>query len=768
MRFGCGKMPALYADIIVDISAGSLDRVFQYKIPDRLRAEVDIGRQVLVPFGKGDKVIKGFVLNITQKPGYDVEKIKEISQVINSELAMESQLIRLAWQMKKVYGGTMNQALKTVIPVKRQVKQKVQKYYRIAKHEEELAAYEERLSRDKRYRARAALLKSIKELSRAPGPEALPAACDRPVALNDLERYGAVSPSALRALVADGILEELSQTAYRSPIKALMPAKEQPVLNTQQQQAANAIMEDEAHQIHLLHGITGSGKTEVYMELIARMLLKGSQVIVLIPEISLSLQTVSRFYSRFGQRVSVMNSRLSDGEKYDQYLRAKRGEIDIVVGPRSALFMPFERLGMIIIDEEHDGAYKSENTPRFHARDVAIWRAKMAGAKVVLGSATPSMESYARALSGMYGLHTLDMRAREGSLLPTVTVVDLREEFKLKNKKIFSRRLCQLMEETLARGEQIILFLNRRGYAGFVSCRSCGHVFKCRHCEISMTAHRGGWLKCHYCGYEQPLPKLCPECGSPYVAAFGTGTQKVEQMIGMEFPNARVLRLDRDSTARKDSMEEILEKFRKHEADILVGTQMIVKGHDFPGVTLVGILAADLSMFSSDYMAAERTFDLLTQAAGRSGRDGKPGQVVIQTYQPEHYSISCASRQDYKSFYRQEMNYRRLLKYPPVVHMMVVLVTGRDESRVGDYIRLLAKALRTFCAEAGIEGMELIGPGDASVSRGMDIYRKVFYLKNKKFPYMIEAREFMERHLRTSSYIKDVSLQFDINPMSMY
>lgn len=768
MRFGCGKMPALYADIIVDISAGSLDRVFQYKIPDRLRAEVDIGRQVLVPFGKGDKVIKGFVLNITQKPGYDVEKIKEISQVINSELAMESQLIRLAWQMKKVYGGTMNQALKTVIPVKRQVKQKVQKYYRIAKHEEELAAYEERLSRDKRYRARAALLKSIKELSRAPGPEALPAACDRPVALNDLERYGAVSPSALRALVADGILEELSQTAYRSPIKALMPAKEQPVLNTQQQQAANAIIEDEAHQIHLLHGITGSGKTEVYMELIARMLLKGSQVIVLIPEISLSLQTVSRFYSRFGQRVSVMNSRLSDGEKYDQYLRAKRGEIDIVVGPRSALFMPFERLGMIIIDEEHDGAYKSENTPRFHARDVAIWRAKMAGAKVVLGSATPSMESYARALSGMYGLHTLDMRAREGSLLPTVTVVDLREEFKLKNKKIFSRRLCQLMEETLARGEQIILFLNRRGYAGFVSCRSCGHVFKCRHCEISMTAHRGGWLKCHYCGYEQPLPKLCPECGSPYVAAFGTGTQKVEQMIGMEFPNARVLRLDRDSTARKDSMEEILEKFRKHEADILVGTQMIVKGHDFPGVTLVGILAADLSMFSSDYMAAERTFDLLTQAAGRSGRDGKPGQVVIQTYQPEHYSISCASRQDYKSFYRQEMNYRRLLKYPPVVHMMVVLVTGRDESRVGDYIRLLAKALRTFCAEAGIEGMELIGPGDASVSRGMDIYRKVFYLKNKKFPYMIEAREFMERHLRTSSYIKDVSLQFDINPMSMY
>ena len=751
-------MPVLYADIIVDISAGNVDRVFQYKIPERLMQETDIGKQVMIPFGKGDKLIKGFVVNITPTPGYAVEKIKEISQVINSELVMESQLIRLAWQIKKVYGGTMNQALKTVIPVKRQVREKVRKYYRIRADEEKLLAYRERLGRDKRYKSRLLVLTALQELSKTSDT----------VALDVLSEHCVVSPAALKGLAADGIIEELLQTSYRSPIKTLMPAGGAVALNQWQQAAVDGILSDRDHSVHLLHGVTGSGKTEVYMELIARTVAAGKQAIVLIPEISLSLQTVSRFYGRFGGRVSIMNSKLSDGEKYDQYLRAKRGEVDIVVGPRSALFMPFERLGMIIIDEEHDGAYKSENTPKFHARDVAAWRAGMTGALLVLGSATPSLESYARALSGMYGLHTLDVRAKEGSLLPTVTIVDLREEFRQKNKRMFSRRLHTLMEEALERKEQIILFLNRRGYAGFVSCRSCGHVFKCRHCEISLTAHNGGWLKCHYCGYEERLPKLCPECGSPYVAAFGTGTQKVEQMIADEFPGARVLRLDRDSTAKKDSMETILERFRKHEADILVGTQMIVKGHDFPNVTLVGILAADLSMFSSDYMAAERTFDLLTQAAGRSGRDGKPGQVVIQTYQPDHYSIVCAGHQDYKSFYRQEMSYRRLLQYPPVVHMMVVLATGKSETRVGDYIQKLAGDLKAYCAGKGMTDMVLVGPGPASVSRGMDTYRKVFYLKNKRFPYIIEAREFMETHLRTSAYQKDVSLQFDINPMSMY
>ena len=747
-------MPVLYADIIVDISAGNLDRVFQYRIPSHLNGIADIGSQVMIPFGKSNRMIRGFIVNMTSRPDYDESKIKDIDQVINNELAMESQLIRLAWQIRKVYGGTMNQALKTVIPVKRQVKAQVSRYYSLTQDEGMLDAYEKRLGSDRRYKTRMELIRRLKT--------------EGPFSREELLNVCHVSPSVVKALVSDGILVENVTRQYRRPMGQLMDTGQPVVLSPAQSQVVREICEDEQHRIHLIHGITGSGKTEIYMELIAEVVARGRQAIVLIPEISLSLQTVSRFYRRFGDRVSVMNSRLSDGEKYDQYLRAKRGEVDIVVGPRSALFMPFEHLGMIIIDEEHDGAYKSENTPRFHARDVAAWRARMSGAKLILGSATPSLESYARALAGMYALHTLNVRARAGSILPNVSVVDLREEFRQNNKKIFSRKLRALMEDALKRGEQIILFLNRRGYAGFVSCRSCGHVFKCRHCEVSMTAHRGGRLKCHYCGYEEPLPRTCPECGSPYVAAFGMGTQKVEGMIADEFPQARVLRLDRDSTSRKDSMDDILNRFRRHEADILVGTQMIVKGHDFPDVTVVGILAADLSMFSNDYMAAERTFQLLTQAAGRCGRDEKPGQVVIQTYSPEHYSIRCAASQDYGTFYRQEMSYRRLLSYPPVVHMLAVLAVGADEGRVQACITALAGAVRDFCREQGFEDMVIVGPADASVSKGKDVYRKVFYVKNKKYPWLIAAREFMEQHLRASPFSRDVSLQFDMDPMSMY
>lgn len=751
-------MPVLYADIIVDISAGNLDRVFQYKIPQKLRETVTIGSQVIIPFGKGNKAVKGFVVNITGHPDYDIEKIKDISQVINSELAMESQLIRLAWQMKRVYGSTMNQALKTVIPVKRQVREKTSKYYRLTSDAQKLSAYMDKISTDKRYKVRLGILQALNHWDGG----------NDPVSLERLLKDYPTASAVLKTLEKDGIVEELSKTQYRSPLKQLLPAGDKITLNEDQLRIVDEICKDKDHRVHLIHGVTGSGKTEVYMELIARTIKAGRQAIVLIPEISLSLQTVSRFYVRFGEKVSIMNSRLSDGEKYDQYLRAKRGDIDIVIGPRSALFMPLERLGIIIIDEEHDGAYKSETIPRFHARDVAFWRAEMTNAQLVLGSATPSIESYARARSGLYSLHILSSRARQGSCLPQVTVVDLREEFRMKNKKIFSGKLLEMIQETLSRSEQVLLFLNRRGYAGFVSCRSCGHVFKCQHCDISMTAHRGGWLKCHYCGYEQQLPRVCPQCGSPYVAAFGTGTQKVERMIMEEFPSARVLRLDRDSTSKKDSMDEILRQFRNHEADILVGTQMIVKGHDFPDVTLVGILAADLSMFSCDYMAAERTFDLLTQAAGRSGRDDKPGRVVIQTYQPEHYSIECASRQDYRSFYDQEIAYRRMMQYPPVIHMLVVLVTGKNEAHVGAYIQQLAAAVRDYCETTPIEGMAIIGPTDASVARGNDIYRKVFYLKNKKIPCMIKVREFMEQHLKASSYAREVSLQFDMNPMSIY
>lgn len=758
----CDAMPDIYADVVVDIAAGNLDRVFAYKIPERLAGQVDIGSQVMIPFGKGDRQIQGFVVNMTGQPDYDVNKIKEISQVVNSELAIESQLIRLAWQIKKVYGGTMSQALKTVIPVRRQVRAIVERTYGLNPDHFAVSQYYEKIKNDKRYEARKRLI----EFFLAP---ALSGEDDGvSLSMEDIKAGAKSSKTVVQALVDEGILVEQTFRRYRSPVKAYMPPEAAVVLNEEQQRAVDDILNDTSHLVHLLFGVTGSGKTEVYMALIARILEKGRQAIVLIPEIALSLQTVSRFHARFGDRVAVMNSRLSDGEKYDQYLRAKRGEVDIVVGPRSALFMPFDRLGMIIVDEEHDGAYKSENTPRYHARDVAAWRVKMAGAKLVLGSATPSVESYGRAKAGIYSLHTLTSRARSGSRLPQVSVVDLREEFRRNNKGIFSGKLLKYMEEALARKEQIILFLNRRGFAGFVSCRSCGYVFKCRHCDVSMTVHTGGMLKCHYCGWEQPLPKVCPQCGSPYIAGFGLGTQKVEQLIYQTLPGVKVLRLDRDTTAQKDSMENILEKFRRHEGDILVGTQMIVKGHDFPNVTVVGVLAADLSMFSNDYMAAERTFQLLTQAAGRSGRDQKPGQVVIQTYNPEHYSIVCASRQDYLSFYRQEINYRAMMNYPPAVHMLVVLALGRDEGKVGKQIHALAAVVKDFAAKNHGGEMILVGPSDASISKGKDVYRKVFYLKHKNYSALIQAREFLEKYMRTSEYSREVSLQFDMDPMSVY
>ncbi len=756
-------MPILYADVVVDISTGELDKVFQYKIPEHLVDTLDIGMQVVIPFGKGNRQIMGYVVNISKETDYDPAKIKDILKVVNTELALESQLIRLAWQIRKVYGGTMNQALKTVIPVKRQVRDVVEKYYEPAVPVDEMRAYIQRISGDKRYVQRVRLLEAMINVWNMQG--ALPI-----YSLKDLCGLAGTTKTIVQSLVKEGILKEDVSKVYRNPSSLKGTLTEQVILNEQQNQAANGIWQDEAHFVHVLHGITGSGKTEVYMELIARTIASGGQAILLIPEIALSLQTVTRLQTRFGSRVAVMNSRLSEGEKYDQYLRAKRGEVDVVVGPRSALFMPFEHLKLIIIDEEHDGSFKSENTPKFHARDVAMWRAQMCGAKLVLGSATPSLETYARALSGMYGLHELTIRAKEGSRLPNVQVVDLRQEFKLKNKKIFSGELREKILERLERKEQIILFLNRRGFAGFVSCRSCGHVFKCKHCEVSMTAHYGGWLKCHYCGYEQPMPKICPECGSPYVAAFGTGTQKVEQMIMDEFPGARVLRLDRDSTAKKDSMEDILNRFRNGEADILVGTQMIVKGHDFPNVTLVGILAADLSMFSNDYMAAERTFDLLTQAAGRSGRAGDGGEVVIQTYNPEHYSIVCAANQDYKSFYRQEMLYRKMLHYPPAMHMLVVLVQSADDTAADTYIRKLLEDSKRY-AEQFADTIYFVGPANASISKGKDIYRKVFYIKSKKFPYLTALREYMENHLKAlqgDGVYNNIMIQFDVNPMSMY
>ncbi len=750
----------MYADVIVDMAAGQLDKVFQYDVPETMAQSVSIGSQVIVPFGAGNRKVRGFVIGFSEKTDYDPMKIKPLESVVDGELTAENQMIRIAYKMKQVYGSTMIQALKTVIPVRRQVQAVIRRYYRPKASKAQAPAVLASVLEDRRSRAKSRLMTWFLEDEGTPDGEFHWFSKETVLAASG------VSQATLKAAVKEGLVEESSRQVYRRPLNNNPGFAGKVRLTDVQKKAADDIMED-SRQVHLLFGVTGSGKTEVYMELMARMIEQKRQVIVLIPEIALTLQTVSRFYGRFGDRVSVMNSKLSDGERYDQYLRAKRGDIDVVVGPRSALFMPFERLGMIIIDEEHDGAYKSEKSPKYHAREAAVWRARMCGAKVVLGSATPSVISYTKALSGEYGLHKLTERAKKDSALPNVFTADLREEFKQHNYSIFSRKLKQMMGERLKRHEQIMLFLNRRGFAGFVSCRSCGYVLKCKHCDVSLTAHAGGILKCHYCGFEMPVPKVCPQCGSKYIAGFGTGTQKVEQMVHEAFPQAKVLRMDKDAVTKKDSMETILSDFRAHKADILVGTQMIVKGHDFPKVTLVGILAADLSMYAGDYMACERTFGLLVQAAGRAGRDSLAGDVVIQTYQPDHYSVKAAAAQDYEAFYEQEIVYRQMMHYPPAAHIRVILGECADEAVLEACMKMLAQSAGEYIEKTQAQA-EIVGPANAYVSKGKDAYRKVLYIKSSSLELLIRLKENAENCMQRESRFRSVYIQFDLDPMTMY
>ena len=479
---------------------------------------------------------------------------------------------------------------------------------------------------------------------------------------------------------------------------------------------------------------------------------------MLIPEIALTFQTVMRFYKRFGDTVSIMHSRLSKGERYDQYVRAKKGLINIMIGPRSALFTPFENLGLIVIDEEHEGAYKSEGIPKYHAVGVAKELARMNNASLILGSATPSVDSYYKALTGEYTLFELKERAANAKM-PQVYVVDLKEELKSGNRSIFSRQLKGLIMDRLNKKEQIMLFINRRGYFGFISCRACGHVMKCPHCDISLTSHKNGKLVCHYCGHTEKQVSLCPKCGSKYISALRGGTQMVEEAIAKEFPQARVLRMDLDTTAGKEGHEKILSAFAGEEADILVGTQMIVKGHDFPNVTLVGILAADISRHASDYRAGERTFELLTQAAGRAGRGDTEGEVVIQAYDTENFAIETAAKQDYVEYYNQEIMYRTLLSYPPVSNMLLVKFSSKYEEK-------LIKAVNTVKIQK--EGVMVIGPSDAQLYKADDIYNKVIYYKTEDYEVLTQMKDKVEEFVKDNPDFKYVSVQFDFNPLNSY
>lgn len=737
----------LYADVIVDISHEKLDRSFQYLVPRELEDEIHVGMVAAIPFGNGNKERKGYVIGLSEDAKYDPEKIKPLYRLCSGEETTESRLVSLAAWMKERYGSTMAQALKTVLPVREKIRHKEKRFLYLNTDRETAGKLAAEMEKG-RCRARARLLRALLEES--------------PLEYTKAARDLGITAGVISPLAEQGVIRVDRDEVYRIPAEETVSAGEKKsVLSPAQKEALEKILKEWAKPLPrpvLLHGITGSGKTEVYMKLIEKVISSGRQVIVLIPEIALTYQTVRRFTGWFGDKVSVLNSRMSSGERYDQFRRAKQGKIQIMVGPRSALFTPFSRLGLIIVDEEHEQTYKSENSPRYHAREVAVYRAGMEKACVVMGSATPSLEAYTEAVQDRYLLVQLKERYQDRPL-PDVSVVDLREELKRGNRSVLSRKLREAVRSRLEQGEQAMLFLNRRGYAGFVSCRSCGEVLKCPHCDVALSEHSNGKMICHYCGYEREAVRTCPVCGSPYIGGFKAGTQQIEAVLRREFPDAGILRMDYDTTRTRGSYEQILSSFAAHEADILVGTQMIVKGHDFPDVTLVGIIAADLSLNESDFRCGERTFQLLTQAVGRSGRGRKKGEAVIQTYHPDHYSIQAAAEQDYERFYQEEMSYRTLLDYPPAAHMLTVLASGEDEALVEkgmEFIRRFAERV------ASGKKLHMIGPAGAAVGKVNDIYRKVLRLKYGDEHVLLEIKDKIERYVEINSGFRKLYIQYDM------
>ena len=738
-------MKDLYADIIVDISQEKLDKTFQYLVPEEMESQIEEGKKVRIPFGKGGREITGYVVGLSLEPKIEADRIKPILAVEEQGMEIESRLIALAAWIARNYGSTMNQALKTVLPVKEKAAARERRYICLKADpracDSLLNEYVRKHYRAKERLMRALLRKKILEYSSA---------------IKEMK----ISPEVVKGFEKEGLVSVERERCYRTPLPKMIPSQKPALLNEEQQQAVKEILEEWASQAPrpcLIKGVTGSGKTEVYMELIRHVLEQGRQVILLIPEIALTYQNVSRFYARFGEQVSLIHSRMSQGERYDQFERAKEGKISVMIGPRSALFTPFPRLGLILIDEEHEDSYKSEKTPCYHARETAIQRGKMEGAFVVMGSASPSVESYYKAETGAYRLVRLEQRYG-GSTLPDVSIVDLREELKTGNRSVFSSLLTGKIQERLKKKEQVILFLNRRGYSGFVTCRSCGHVMKCPHCDVSLTSHRNGRLICHYCGYETADVQKCPVCGSPYIGGFRAGTQQIESLVLKSFPGAKVLRMDADTTRRKDDHEKILSAFGRGEADILIGTQMIVKGHDFPRVTLVGVLAADLSLCSGDYRAGEKTFQLLLQAVGRAGRGERPGEAVIQTYHPDHYCIQAAAAQDYDWFYQEEMAYRSLMDYPPRAAMAAVRGAGKEEellTRAMDYCRKYIERIYPG------KDLTLIGPAPESVAKVQDMYRRVLYMRHQDREILVKIKNALEKYIEVNRGFRNIYIQYD-------
>lgn len=727
----------MYAEVLIEYKVKSLDRTFTYIIPEHLRGILKPGMKVTVPFGLGDGTINGFVLNIKNET--DLGNLKSIIAITDIELVLNEELLKLGHFLKDTYLCTLISAYQTMLPSSLKIKtikskyQKYETYITLKMPKSFVLSY---IDNEARNDIQKNILRRLIEEDKVLKKE--------------------FSSSSVQTLLKKGIIEEVKELTYRID-KTLEKKNDEKVLTEEQNNAFNEIKKSfNKEETFLLHGVTGSGKTEIYMHLIKEVISSGKTAIMLVPEITLTAQIVDNFYSRFGSETAILHSALSNGEKYDEYLKILRGDAHIIVGTRSAIFAPVKNLGIIIIDEEHSDSYKQDNTPRYNAIDVAKWRSNYNKIPLVLGSATPTYESYARGLKGVYKLITLAHRVNDAKL-PSIKVVDMAIESKKRNT-IISSYLDEKIKDRLESQEQIILLLNRRGYGTLVNCDACGYTFKCPNCDITLTYHKSSnALRCHYCGYYINKPLKCPECKTGEIRDFGLGTEKLENFISEKYPSARVIRMDADTTSRKGAHEKIIKDFKALKYDILLGTQMISKGLDFPNVTLVGVISADASLNIPDFRSGERTYALLNQVSGRAGRSGLDSEVVLQTYNPDNFTIKMLEMGSFLKNYQYEMSVRKMLKYPPYYYLVGVKVCSREYEAASKEATKVYNYLKNHISSESI----ILGPTTAGVFRINNIYRFQLVIKyrfdDKLMPTLKEIDEMYINH-------KTVYLEIDINP----
>lgn len=722
----------MYVSVLTQIGAKAVDQTFFYHVPKLLENNIKIGVRVRIPFG--NMILDGFVLGISDNSSYDNSKIKDIINVIDKEPVLNKEMLLLGKYMSDNLLASLSSCYQVMLPkalkaeVKSNIKIKYDRYLHRIKSIEEIDRYIDNC----KYESQINLLCKLKE-----GDILITKMSS---SINTIIKYG----------FASIIYEECKRYKY----DGISNYKRVNLTDKQRLVSDTIISSFGKSDTFLLYGVTGSGKTEVYMDVIEKAINNGKSAIMLVPEIGLTPQIVGKFISRFGNVISVLHSKLSDSERYDEYRKITNGESKIVIGTRSAIFVPFNNIGVIIIDEEHTSSYKQDNNPRYSAINVAEWRSKYHNCPLVLGSATPSLESFAKAGNHVYKLLTLTERAG-GSVLPNVNIVDMKEEVK-KGNFILSDMLKNKIGEVLDRGEQAIILLNRRGYSSTISCKECGYVYKCPNCDITYTYHKSSNnLKCHYCGYSMVLPNKCSICGSDNLKDYGLGTEKLEETLNSLY-KAKIVRMDVDTTSKKGQHQKIIDDFGEHKYDILIGTQMIAKGLDFPLVTLVGVVSIDSSLTSPDYRASENTFQLLSQVSGRAGRSESKGEVIIQTFNPDHYAITLAKNHDYIDFYKEEMKIRKMLKYSPYYYMVLVSITSKDyelgfkeANKIGSYIR------NNISSDSIV-----LGPTMANMFKVNNIYHYQIIIKYRKDDSLMKVLKFII-DMQVKNNKIDVSIDFN-------